>query len=84
MARLPLPMTPTGLIRSSDATAKAPAKATAKAYLLIAVEDSVMEADVSTTRYTGTCLVDRYSLIKTFPIRALTRQSMDFTGSPYS
>ena len=48
----------------SDATAKAPAKATAEAYLLIAVE-RVAEADVSTTRYAGTCLVDRYSLIKT-------------------
>ena len=34
MARLPLPMTPTGLIRSSDATANAPAKATAMAVAL--------------------------------------------------
>ena len=55
---------------------------TAQAYLLSGPEETVMDADVSTSRRTGMRLGASYSFTKTLPVRALTRQSMDFTGSP--
>ena len=75
---------PTGLIRASAASARPPAICTAQAYLLVPVLDTHIEPEVSTSRYTGICLGASYSLMNGRPIRAVTRQSICFTGSPAS
>ena len=49
-SRPPAPITPTGLIRSSAANAIPPAILIADAYLLIFVEETVIEADVSRSK----------------------------------
>jgi hypothetical protein len=42
----------------------------------------IIDADVSTSRNTGVCFGDSYSLTKCLPVRAVILQSMARTGSP--
>ena len=55
---------------------------TAQAYLLSGRELTHIDADVSSSRYSGICRGSWYSLMKYLPVRADTRQSISLTLSP--
>ena len=55
---------------------------TAQAYLLSFKELTHIDADVSRSRYSGIWRGSWYSLMKYFPVRAETRQSISLTLSP--
>ena len=75
-------MTPTGLVRSRQASARPPATCSAVSYLLRASDDATIDADVSSRIHAGMRRCASYSLTCTLAERAVTRQSIDFTGSP--
>jgi hypothetical protein len=81
-ARSPAPSTPTGLTRSSAASASPPATNSAVAYFVRGVLPTAIDADVSSTRNTDMLRGASYSFTKNFPVRPVTRQSIDLIGSP--
>src|SRR4051812_44435004 len=80
----PTPTTPTGLTRSRQAKAIPPAMWMAVAYLLRFCDVTVMEAEVSISRWHGIRFGASYSFTKNLPVRAVTRQSMERTASPHT
>src|SRR4029079_11922125 len=78
----PAEISPTGVKRPNGGSASPPARCTAHVYLLRRCDETHIDADVSTSRYTGMRLGASYSLTCSLPVRAVTRQSIERIGSP--